>query len=781
MAEELRMFSALFRSRCALWLSFLLMIGCQPVREDRSINFQRDGDQVGFQHGKDGVFIADVNGGAAKKIFQPADDVIATSPPLWSPTDKRLIFTTAKKADPAGKAIQLGGQDNPAGKLFLPSPIIYTCWLREEEKDGQAPEPVELFQAACDHPGYVAGNRAARWHPNGKHLLFIQQTSEHQHAVFEYDLQTKQARQVFKETAETILFDWAPDNTHLVCVLAGRGIWIGNPAIDDWWQVPESGVVQQVNVFVPGNLNASRPVWSREGKQFAFVSSRMQGPMNQIVHQLYLGTLETRQVEKLTEDAALIRDVRWSPNGERFGYVAGAEEGPLTFLRLADKSSSTFTKSVRGFIGWDEKNTSLAYVAADPIPHSEGAAWAFLLSPNPRARDAVWLAPADGSAPGKQVFSGMQVTFPQWSPKDARLSLWATFNPSYNTVSEMIELLTTFAQIDAANGRATPLIINGLHVRPGDPALLLNPETGALDWKAINPHEQFQLGHYYLLKRDYATAWQWYEKANRAAKPEDVRESLFFQHYCLTKLHRANEAKENLAQFEREFWPKLPEAPKVPNQNGLNADVFLRALADPKSPQRALLQELYVAEVFLSLDAAEDGETYFRDGLKNATTHAARLNKALPLSQFLLLRKKQREYLELAGSTLLPLLLSREAFPAEKNDNSLHQLSFDLWQKALLPLCDPEFAKSSSLEQTRMSLARLHELREGAGSDMQRAWLDILIRAAHQRLGQIEAADAVTKRLAVNPAQFDVSTRIKEARQSAAQMEELRQMMQFFQ
>ena len=140
----------------------------------------------------------------------------------------------------------------------------------------------------------------------------------------------------------------------------------------------------------------------------------------------------------------------------------------------------------------------------------------FLLTPNPRCRDALWLAPADGSAPGAKVFSGMQVTFPQWSPKESKLSLWATFQPSYRSWSSVLLDFLTFA---AKFG-----------LRPGDPALVFDPNGGKLDWLAIDARVQIQVGHYYMLKREHQTAWQWYEKANKAGKPEDVRESLLFQY-----------------------------------------------------------------------------------------------------------------------------------------------------------------------------------------------------------------------------------------------------------
>jgi hypothetical protein len=72
-----------------------------------------------------------------------------------------------------------------------------------------------------------------------------------------------------------------------------------------------------------------------------------------------------------------------------------------------------------------------------------------------------------------------------------------------------------------------------------------------------------------------------------------------------------------------------------------------------------------------------------------------------------------------------------------------------------------------------------------AGSDRQRLWLDVMMQAAHRRLGQTEAADVVAKRVADNPEVLDVRhgkdarALIEEVRQTAVQMEGLRKMMQF--
>src|SRR5258708_771089 len=96
----MRLITGSYRAPMALmfWITLLFVAGCQPVQEDRTVAWSSDGREVGFQHGTEGVFVADREGRGLEKVFQPGPDVLATSTPLWSPTDRRLIFTTARDA-----------------------------------------------------------------------------------------------------------------------------------------------------------------------------------------------------------------------------------------------------------------------------------------------------------------------------------------------------------------------------------------------------------------------------------------------------------------------------------------------------------------------------------------------------------------------------------------------------------------------------------------------------------------------------------------------------------
>ncbi|HEV3386615.1 MAG TPA: hypothetical protein VG097_17490, partial [Gemmata sp.] len=114
--------------RASAAVLLLATIGCNPaVREDRTITFSADGT-VSFQHGKNGVFITDPITGKPKQIYKPTPDDLATSPPMWDPSGKWMVFAVARSAD--GKKREVG--DSPAdGRRFAAVPVTYICWLHD--------------------------------------------------------------------------------------------------------------------------------------------------------------------------------------------------------------------------------------------------------------------------------------------------------------------------------------------------------------------------------------------------------------------------------------------------------------------------------------------------------------------------------------------------------------------------------------------------------------------------------------------------------------------------
>jgi Tol biopolymer transport system component len=713
----------------ALMLLALALTGCSGVRQDRTITWSADGESVGFQHDTDGVFVAG-KGGVPEKIFQPDPGVWASSTPLWSPVDRRLIFTTARSANGQPRPFQpIRFEANPEGELHPQQPILYTCWLREAPRDGKAAPPTPLFEAACDHLGYVSASLAVRWDPKGERIIYLQQARNHQHALYAYDLKQKTARPVFPTSAEAITFDWTPDGSHLVCVLGNnRGtqrevsIWIGKPGQASWWQVASLTVLPSLETLdLLEQVRAMQPVWSKDGTHFAFVAHTpdKENGENQVdsgTWSLWRGLLSERRVECLSTGREVLRDLRWSPDGKTLGLVRGRGNASLHLLTADGPLPPALSRQpVRAFAGWNSSGDRLAYIVGEQPALPEKEQWAFLLLPDPLPRDAVYLVEGN-QGPGDEVFSGMRVTFPRWSPKEDRLSLWFTFSPIHRSL---------FSRS------------HGQGLARGDPAALYDVKTGTITWMAVNAFEKAQVGHYYLLKRDYAEAWKWYAEAEEAAAREKVpvgdvavvaaavpalaslfagRDFSLFEYHCLNKLGRKQEAQVKLEQLRRLFAPG--------GQPDARTDPFTLAL----------LRDLYTAEVFLSIDAPETARDFFQEAVAIARTEADRLSSALVLGQLLLLDRELARYAELTLDTVMPLLVKRPEMQAE--------------EMALLPLYTPEYLELLPEAQVAQLVAR-------AETQQPQRPIDLFLRAAYQRLGRQEDRDHADARIRLSAAGRD--------------------------
>ncbi len=147
----------LFRLLSALAGGLLLLAaGCGPtVRVDRSINHSPDGAEVGFQHGGDGVFVARDGGAGLEKIYEVGDGTLAVSPPLWSPVDKRLIFTAGRATRPskAEQPLPAEWQELVGQSLGVElQPITYTCLLYEAARGEPPREPVRAVRSPLQSP-----------------------------------------------------------------------------------------------------------------------------------------------------------------------------------------------------------------------------------------------------------------------------------------------------------------------------------------------------------------------------------------------------------------------------------------------------------------------------------------------------------------------------------------------------------------------------------------------------------------------------------------------------
>lgn len=701
------------------------LFGCGGTREDRTITFSAGGDKVGFQHGREGVFVADKEGGGLTKIFTPDKDVIAVGTPLWAPNDKRLIFTTARPLSKDAKPpTPLPSEPDPAGRVVARQPAVYTCWLRDEPQGGAAPEPRELFTAQVDDAGYVAAGLAVRWHPKGDRVLYVKQLGE-EHAVFEFDLKSEGSRRVSPSavSAKAVVFDWTPDGSRLVFLLAGTpkphqgGIWI---ALDNgaWWHPSESASLGGESGSPLERLKAARPAWTKDGQRFAFASSPPGG------HFLWLGALQGHRVEQLLEEKQPMHDLAWHPDGDRLGFLTGRNGGTLRVTNLKDAPVTVTPKPVRTFAGWDAKGGRLAYTTADDIPLKDEGGFSLLLFPDPLARDTLWVAPADGKGEARAVVSGLRTTFAQWSPGDGKLSQWFTFCPTHRWLMSRI-----------ANA--------GL--RRGDPAAVIDAGTGKIAWMAVDGHEKAQVGHYHLLKRDYAEAWRWYEQADRdlAANPRPetadalfaatFRDFSFFEYYCLDKLGRKDESGAKLAAFRAAFERLLrPGGAKT-------EPVEVTSVCD-----------FYAAEVFLSLDAAEDGEAFFRQALAGAKTDEDRLSAGVVLSQLLLLEGRHGDYATLVTEVVAPLIRKSWRPQPRIGPNLTEEIMTrpaGLAALGVLPLSRADLLAKVPDDRLPQLLASWEAFWSKPPDDLFALGSGLVLEALYKRTGRLKEAGEVRQRL----------------------------------
>ena len=748
----------------------LMIVGCvqEPVRPDRTVEFSREGNQVAFQHDEEGVFVADPHGGPATKIFQPDETVLATSRPQASPTDGRLLFATAQPLDETKPHPALPTGPVPAeGRIVGQIPVRFTCWLRDEPQADQPAEVRKLFSATCGHVGYVSAGLVVRWHPDGKHVLFVAslEDSTEQHSIFEYDLESKQTRRLFPHAGHAVLCDWTPSGSALVCVVGNGpnqkqsspaaldGIWIGSPdKKDSWWHVPESAQLSLAELpSMIESLRASRPAWTRDDSRFAFVSRVTSDPPEMMTkHRLHQVEFASRTMSTVAESDGLFADLHWSPDGRRLGFLTQPPNASAS-LRILEPTGTisdvVASQPIRKFAGFDATGQRLAYVAVSPLnPPLESPWWALLLKPDPLSRDSVWIADADLTNPGREVFSGMRVTFPLWSPTEDRLSLWLTFTPRYRSLLSMLRQWGLW---------------------PGDPAATIDIGTGEVSWLAVSPQEELQIGHFHLLKRNHAEAWRWYEQARQklptAKPPQNWIEftqrigapvnSQLFEFICLKRLGRDEEAAAKFLEFEQSFFPSAESTAdsKAPDAT----DAMLGALGPQAELLKHLIHDLYVAEVFLSVDALDDALTYFRAEPQRPANDDETLSRAIVLAQLLLIARDNDGYLKHVTTVIRPLALRMWKNPAGQPENANFVLQ-TATGPCLAPLFRSDFLNRVSDTALQENISIWKDERDRLENGLPAVAVDLVLRAAALKRNDLAEVQAAEERIARNSAGRDL-------------------------
>src|SRR5207249_2136598 len=162
---------------------------------------------------------------------------------------------------------------------------------------------------------------AVRWHPKGDRILYLDKTAEHRLNLFAFNLETKNTQRVFDHDAQAMVFEWDKTGRYLTVV---------------------TGELESVSV----NIN---------------------GPNG-----------------KVSGGDVPYRDLNWSSDGDRLGFVHGKDFGNLNILQVKDQQITEVRKAdVVRFAGWDHAGKHLAYVVGEPIAND--SPWSTLLLPEPGA------------------------------------------------------------------------------------------------------------------------------------------------------------------------------------------------------------------------------------------------------------------------------------------------------------------------------------------------------------------------------------------------------------
>jgi hypothetical protein len=227
-----------------------------------------------------------------------------------------------------------------------------------------------------------------------------------------------------------------------------------------------------------------------------------------------------------------------------------------------------------------------------------------------------------------------------------------------------------------------------------------------------------------------------------------------------------DDARARFEAFARDF-PPLPENDPLvalAETNGTQIRDLLADLTAPTTLVGSLLRDQYLAEAFLSVDAVEEGASYFTERMAAAKRDEEKLSKAFMLSQLLLLQKKYDAYADLAADVIGPLVMKgQRRIPTPQA--SLRELIAWAPEAArafggmatLAPLADPEFLAGLRDQSVRRVCERARELRPSA-QEATRRTIDVILWAAAGRLGldreRREAEDRLSRNGDFNPKEF---------------------------
>lgn len=232
----------------------------------------------------------------------------------------------------------------------------------------------------------------------------------------------------------------------------------------------------------------------------------------------------------------------------------------------------------------------------------------------------------------------------------------------------------------------------------------------------------------------------WQEFAQRLGAPEN---SQLFEFLCLVRLGRDSDATEKWREFEENFYPVIKPEDKS------SAIDFANLLGSQSPLGKPFLRDLVIAEAFLSVDGFKDALEHFSNRQMETLSDAEALSRFLTLGQLMLIARDNSGYLKHSTDVVAPLamkVLQADLLMAPTRDSTL-QLAIGM---SLAPLFRADFFEQFPREIAQETIEKWSELSPDQNSGLPAVAINLVIRAAANRLENAETRKLAEERLAVN-------------------------------
>ena len=223
---------------------------------------------VSNRDGNDEIYMMDYDGANPTRItFNKIRDYM----PAWSPDQRKIVYTTYKRANP---------------DLVV----------------------LSLYEGKSTVVSAKGTNFSGAFSPDGKKLAFCS-TMDGNAEIYVSDADGKNVKRLTFNNAIETSPSWSPTGREIAFTSDRLGT--GNPQI--YTMDAEGSNVRKVSFG--GNYHDA-PAWSPDGERIAFVS-RVEN-----IFDIYILNLRTQQISKLTESNARNENPTWSPDGRHLVFAS---------------------------------------------------------------------------------------------------------------------------------------------------------------------------------------------------------------------------------------------------------------------------------------------------------------------------------------------------------------------------------------------------------------------------------------------------------------------------